>query len=164
MRLTLSWRKPLNCFLYGNGLRHERFKGLITSFISEAAIQRCSYKKVFRKYAANLQKNIHVELWVSNFIEIALQHGCFPVNLLHIFKTLFLKNTSEWLLLIFLLLHCFNVRHKSKLAQKSCEIPGNSCSKVFKMYYIIKRFVNYFEYAILSLPNLLVHSLNTTSV
>ena len=87
-----------------------------------------------------------------------------PVNLLHIFKTLFLKNTSEWLLLIFLLLHCFNVRHKSKLAQKSCEIPGNSCSKVFKTYYIIKRFVNYFEYAILSLPNLLVYSLNTTSV
>ena len=35
----------------------------------------------------------------SNFIEIALWHGCFPVNLLHIFKTLFLKNTSGWLLL-----------------------------------------------------------------
>ena len=35
----------------------------------------------------------------SNFIEIALRHGCFPVNLLHIFKTPFLKNTSGWLLL-----------------------------------------------------------------
>ena len=30
----------------------------------------------------------------SNFIEIALRHGCFPVNLLHIFRTTFLKNTS----------------------------------------------------------------------
>ena len=30
-------------------------------------------------------------LW--NFIEIALQHGCSPVNLLHIFRTSFLKNT-----------------------------------------------------------------------
>ena len=35
----------------------------------------------------------------SNFIEIALRHGCSPVNLLHIFRTLFPKNTSEGLLL-----------------------------------------------------------------
>ena len=35
----------------------------------------------------------------SNFIEIALRHGCSPVNLLHILRTPFLKNTSGWLLL-----------------------------------------------------------------
>ena len=35
-----------------------------------------------------------------NFIEIALQHGCSPVDLLHIFRTPFLKNTSGRLLLI----------------------------------------------------------------
>ena len=34
-----------------------------------------------------------------NFIEIALQHRCSPVNLLHIFKTPFSGYTSEWLLL-----------------------------------------------------------------
>ena len=34
-----------------------------------------------------------------NFIEITLRHGCFPVNMLHIFRTSFLKNTSIWLLL-----------------------------------------------------------------
>ena len=34
-----------------------------------------------------------------NFIEITLRHGCSPVNLLHIFGTTFLKNTSGWLLL-----------------------------------------------------------------
>ena len=37
----------------------------------------------------------------SNFIEIALRHGCSPVNLLHIFRTPFHKNTSGWLLLDF---------------------------------------------------------------
>ena len=34
----------------------------------------------------------------TNFIEISLRHGCSPVNLLHIFRTPFLKNTSGRLL------------------------------------------------------------------
>ena len=34
-----------------------------------------------------------------NFIEIALRHGCSPVNLQHIFRTPFTKSTSERLLL-----------------------------------------------------------------
>ena len=29
---------------------------------SEAVLQRCSYEKVFWKYAANLQENIHAEV------------------------------------------------------------------------------------------------------
>ena len=37
----------------------------------------------------------------SNFIEMALRHGCSPVNLLHIFRTPFPRNTSGWLLLLF---------------------------------------------------------------
>ena len=32
---------------------------------------------------------------LCNFIEITLQHGCSPVNLLDIFTTLFTKNASE---------------------------------------------------------------------
>ena len=36
----------------------------------------------------------------SNFIEITLRHGFSLVNLLHIFRTLFLKNTSGRLLLL----------------------------------------------------------------
>ena len=36
-----------------------------------------------------------------HFIEIALRHGCFPVNLMHIFRTSFPKNTSGWLLVKF---------------------------------------------------------------
>ena len=35
----------------------------------------------------------------SNFIEITLHHGCSPVNLLHIFRTPFPKNTYGGLLL-----------------------------------------------------------------
>ena len=37
----------------------------------------------------------------SNFIEITLRHGCSPVNLLRIFRTPLLKNTSGGLLLYF---------------------------------------------------------------
>ena len=37
---------------------------------------------------------------LCNFIKIILQHECFPVNLLHIFRILFRKNTSGWLLQI----------------------------------------------------------------
>ena len=36
---------------------------------------------------------------IKMFIEITLRHGCSPVNLLHIFRTLLPKNTSWWLLL-----------------------------------------------------------------
>ena len=36
---------------------------------------------------------------LCNFNEIALWHGCFPVNLLHILRTPFPKNISEELLL-----------------------------------------------------------------
>ena len=35
-----------------------------------------------------------------NFIEIILRHMCTHVNLLHIFRTPFYKNTCGWLLLI----------------------------------------------------------------
>ena len=36
---------------------------------------------------------------LCNFIKITLRHGRSTVNLLHIFRTTFPKNTSEWLLL-----------------------------------------------------------------
>ena len=38
-----------------------------------------------------------VALQLCNFIEIALRQGCSPINLLHIFRTPFLRNTSRWL-------------------------------------------------------------------
>ena len=42
-----------------------------------------------------------INKFASDFIEIALRHGCSPANLLHIFRTLFPKNTSGGLLLNF---------------------------------------------------------------
>ena len=42
---------------------------------------------------------ISVLITQSNFIEITLRHGCSPVNLLHVFRTPFSRNTSGWLLL-----------------------------------------------------------------
>ena len=38
-------------------------------------------------------------VFLRNLIEITLRHGCSPANLLHIFRTPFSRNTSEWLLL-----------------------------------------------------------------
>ena len=51
------------------------------------------------KYAANLQDNIYVKVQ-SNHVkkQITLLHGCFPVNLLHIFGTHFPKYATGWTL------------------------------------------------------------------
>ena len=49
---------------------------------------------------------------LCNFIEIALRHGCSPLNLLHIFRIPFPKNTAVWLLL---LQDLSKLRLKSKL-------------------------------------------------
>ena len=49
---------------------------------TEAALQRCSYKKVFRKYVPKCDLQ-------SNFIEITFPRRCFPVNLQHIFRAAF---------------------------------------------------------------------------
>ena len=52
---------------------------------SEVVVQRCSYEEVVAK-----QLN-----------KIKPRHGCPPVNLLHIYRTPFSKNTSGWMLLGF---------------------------------------------------------------
>ena len=48
----------------------------------------------------------------SNFNEIALRHGCSPVNLQHISRTPFPRNTSGWLLLDGPGGTCWNYRNK----------------------------------------------------
>ena len=70
---------------------------------SEVAVQRSPRKK----YSENMQHIYRERLCRSaisikllcNFIEIALRHGCSLVNLLHIFRTLFPRNTCGRLLL-----------------------------------------------------------------
>ena len=58
--------------------------------------------KICSKYTGEspCQSVISIKLR-KNFIEIALQHGCSPVNLLHIFRTHFHKKTSGGLLLCY---------------------------------------------------------------
>ena len=60
--------------------------------------KRCS--KNYSKFTGEhpCQSAISIKLQ-SNFIETALRHECSPVNLLHIFRTHFPRNTSGWLLL-----------------------------------------------------------------
>ena len=70
---------------------------------------RCGYPEVFLgKDVLKIRIKFTGEnpcqsvIWIklqSNFIEITLRHGCFPVHLLHIFRIPFLKFTSGGLLL-----------------------------------------------------------------
>ena len=56
--------------------------------------------KIYSKYTGEHPCRSVISIkFQSNFIEIALRHGCSPVNLLHIFRTTFLNNTSGRLLL-----------------------------------------------------------------
>ena len=54
----------------------------------------------------------------GNFIEITLRHGCSPVNLQHIFRTTFLKNTSGRL---FLYAGDNTLKSKRELATDLCQ-------------------------------------------
>ena len=63
-------------------------------FLGKGVLQICS--KLTGEHLCRSAISMKLQ---SNFIEIALRHGCSPVNLLHIFRTPFPKNTSEGLLL-----------------------------------------------------------------
>ena len=79
----------------------------------------------------------------SNFTEIALRHGCSPVNLLHIFRTSFLKNTSGRLLLFVLSLFLFSAFCLAVL-EKFVLLKNNSfCSFCFS-YIIISILLSVF--------------------
>ena len=79
----------------------------------------------FREHTC--QSAISIKLQ-SKFIEITLRHGCSPVDLLYILRTLFLKNTSGWLLLPIHLRGCLHVKFhpgmKSSLSVLKCLHPG----------------------------------------
>ena len=63
----------------------KRCSGNMQQIYSKTPLPNCDFNKV-----------------VSDFIEIALPHECSPVNLQHIFRTPFPKNTSRWMHLNFL--------------------------------------------------------------
>ena len=79
-----TWLAPLEC------LRSSYSE----VFIGKGAFKICS--KFTGKPPCRSVTSINLQ---SNFIEITLHHGCSPVNLLHIFRTLFTKNIPGRLLL-----------------------------------------------------------------
>ena len=58
-------------------------------------MQKQRSRSVFRKRCSENMQQIYMRIPISN----GVRHGCSPVNLLRIFRTHFLKNTSERLLL-----------------------------------------------------------------
>ena len=60
----------------------------------EAFLEKGLLKHMQKIYRRTPMSNL-----LCKFIEITLRRGCSPVNLLHIFRTAFPKNTSGWLLL-----------------------------------------------------------------
>ena len=73
-------------------------------FLVKVVLELCS--KFAREHPC--RSVISVKLFY-NFIEIILRHGRSPVNLLHIFRTPFPKNTSGWLLLTRTSLSCMYI-------------------------------------------------------
>ena len=73
-------------------------------FLGKGFLKICS--KFTGEHACRSAMSIKL---LCSFIEIALRHGCSPVNLLHIFRTPFLKNTSGRLLLKLLMFRLFRL-------------------------------------------------------
>ena len=59
----------------------------------------------------------------SNFIEIALRHGCSAVNLLHIFRTAFPKKISGWQLLYLKPCQTSKIFFLRQKAERFCRKP-----------------------------------------
>ena len=104
--LTHSW--PM--FSFQIPWKHQKIGGLIRKrFPNNFSICRSSCLEVFlgkdvlkicsKFIGKHPCRNVISIKLQSSFIEITPWHGCSPVNLLHIFRTPFLKNTSGRLLL-----------------------------------------------------------------
>ena len=71
---------------------------------------------------------------LCKFIEIVLRHGCSPVNFLHIFRTIFPKNTSAWLLLIWL---TNSDRTKFSWTGNSGKATGKQAPKIISRMFVL---------------------------
>ena len=95
----ITWTKKFKKFYCANERNNKRVS---YSEYTEAATQRYSRKGVLKirsKFTGEhpCRSVISIKL-LCNFIEIALRHGCSPLNLQHIFRTPFCRNTCGWLL------------------------------------------------------------------
>ena len=73
----------------------------------------------------------------SNLIEIALQHRCSPVNLVHIFRVPFPRNTSEWLRLDYWPTHKLNLDFLEKSLFFPSHFVYNFSEKIFLIYILL---------------------------
>ena len=108
-------------------------------FLEKGVLKICN--KFTGKHAC--QSAISIKLQ-SNFIEIALRHGCPPVNLLHIFRIPFSKNTSERLLLD-LTTESYQSVWLKPYIWLQYKISVSYCNSYFKQYFfkLMKNFVFY---------------------
>ena len=83
--LRIFWEQPFNRTIVRSSRREV--------FLGKGILKICN------KFTGEhpCQSAISIKL-LSSFIEIAFRHGCSPIYLQHIFRTLFPKNTSEGLL------------------------------------------------------------------
>ena len=88
-RLCLHFNTLLNKVTHFRSSRPEVFLG-------KGVLKICS-----KVTGEHLCRSVILIKLLWNFIEITLRHWCSPVNLLHIFRNPFPKNTSGWLLLTF---------------------------------------------------------------
>ena len=79
------------------------FKNQPIVFLDQHNKQKLVPAPIIRIFMWNVSFACKV-LLLCNFIPIALRHGCSPVNLPHIFRTAFSKNTPGWLLQNWILL------------------------------------------------------------
>ena len=107
-RKTLVMESLYACRLIKKWLQHRcfplNFPKLLRTIIFRSSHPAVFLRKVVLKICSKFTGEDPYRSVVSiklqnNFIKITLRHGCFPVNLLHIFKTPFPRNTSGWLLL-----------------------------------------------------------------
>ena len=63
---------------------------LSSEAVTQSVLKKKSSENMQQSYGRAPMAKCDFNKVVSNFIEIALQHGCSPVNLLHIFKKPFL--------------------------------------------------------------------------
>ena len=108
MSSSQIWQDLLQCMIYRGHYRSSRprvflGKGVLNMCIKFTGENLCRSGisiKLQSKFTEEHPCRIGISIKLqSNFTEIALRHGCSPVNLLHISKIPFYKNTCEWLLL-----------------------------------------------------------------
>ena len=87
----------------------------------EVFLQKGALKIVSKFTREHLCQSVISIKLQCNFIEIALQHGCSTVNLLHILRTPFYKITSGRLLLYLLIISC-NVSNRFNNLKTRCYV------------------------------------------